>query len=708
MNEITKDEILNLLKEYNVDEISLLERPQITKEKLIQAIDQYKIIVPDLFYKSLAEKLGLPYIESFELKKKTHYAQALPYNVIRESHIILLGITPEKVKIATANPLNREIFVRLRLIFKREIEISVASLNAVSEVNDLGFQKMHSYKALEELRDRNPDESAYIILFPWQKVAIIILALIIGFFLIINTLYTIFVIFTLINITYFLMNPVKFYISVMGFTGSGRMVYVSNEDIDTINESTLPIYTILVPMYREKKMLPHILANIHNLDYPKNKLDVKLLMEEEDEETIGEARSLGLFGSVEKIIDPMTEDEYREFLKIFSPVIVPKSEIRTKPRACTYGLYRARGEFVVIYDAEDYPEPDQLKKAVIAFRKLGNDYACLQCLLNYYNSRKNILTRWFTIEYSYWYDYFLQGMDKVGAAIPLGGTSNHFRVKQLREIGAWDPYNVTEDADLGVRIARRNLKTGMLNSHTYEESVSSVQGWINQRSRWVKGFIITWLVHMRHPRILYKELGFKRFIIFQLTFGGNFYLPLVNVILWSVFIAALLIPGIFSNWFDFRPFAFIAIFNLILGNLTYILLSVLATYKERQYDLLLFAFFSPIYWILMSIGAWKGAIQIVRNPYFWDKTAHGTDVAIQKPEDQNQMKKNIARIKVEIPTIERGMKRPTSIQIFLSVLLTLILIFGLVILLNIIHTPVSKFFAIQGLSNITSIIRMCC
>ncbi|MEI6294199.1 MAG: glycosyltransferase family 2 protein, partial [Methanomicrobiales archaeon] len=530
---------------------------------------------------------------------------------------------------------------------------------------------------------------------------IILILLVVGFFLIINTLYTLFVIFTIANITYFVMNPVKIFIAIKGFTGPKEGVRVSKEDIDNIDESKLPVYTILVPMYREKNMLPHILKNIHSLDYPKNKLDVKLLMEEEDEETLGEARSLGLFGSIEKIIEPMNEAEYREFLKIFDPVIIPKAEIRTKPRACTYGLYRAKGEYVVIYDAEDYPEPDQLKKSVIAFRNIGSDYACLQCLLNYYNPRVNILTRWFTIEYSYYYDYFLKGMDKIGAAIPLGGTSNHFRVKQIREIGAWDPYNVTEDADLGVRIARRNLKTGMLDSHTYEESVSTVRGWINQRARWVKGFIITWLVHMRHPRILFKELGLKRFVIFQLTFGGNFYMPLMNVLLWSVFIVAILVPESNASWFSFLPFAYLAIFNLIVGNLTYVFLLLYATYKERQYDSLPLVFLSPIYWILMSIGAWKGLIQLIRNPHFWDKTAHGTELATGRSEGPDQEVKKLTRISVEVPTFRKGMSKPTFVQVLTSVVLAVILIFGVLMLPIYFHIPVKMDQPVPGPTNAT-------
>jgi cellulose synthase/poly-beta-1,6-N-acetylglucosamine synthase-like glycosyltransferase len=226
-----------------------------------------------------------------------------------------------------------------------------------------------------------------------------------------------------------------------------------------------------------------------------------------------------------------------------------------------------------------------LKKVVIAFQRLGPKYACVQCLLNFYNPRKNMLTRWFSIEYSYYYDFYIQGLDKIDAPIPLGGTSNHFRMKTLRELGAWDPYNVTEDADLGMRIARKKLHTAVLNSHTYEEAVSRIPSWIKQRSRWVKGFVITWFVTMRHPIRVLQDIGLKNFLVFQTGFGGNFYLPLMNLFLWLIFAASFIIPDYFSRWFDFWPFAVIAVFNLLVGNLFFLTMMVIATWKEKQRDL---------------------------------------------------------------------------------------------------------------------------
>ena len=219
---------------------------------------------------------------------------------------------------------------------------------------------------------------------------------------------------------------------------------------------------------------------LKKMDYPQNKLDVVLLLEEDDTETLEAAKTHA---------PPINW----RFLRI------PNSIPKTKPKACNYGLFFARGKYLTIYDAEDIPEPDQLKKAVIAFKKAGNDFICFQAALNYFNRDENFLTKMFTLEYSYWFDYLLPGLYNLKLPIPLGGTSNHFDVEKLREIGAWDPFNTTEDADLGVRAFGRGYKVGVINSTTYEEANARVKNWIRQRSRWIKGYKQTFLVQARNP-----------------------------------------------------------------------------------------------------------------------------------------------------------------------------------------------------------------
>jgi len=691
---VTKEEIISLLKELDVPDLGLLDPPDITAETVISSLAQLRIPVPDQFFSTLADRLGLVYVEKSALLSTLDIGCLLPYAVGDEALILLLESKPSYIRVATANPLDQKLFDQMADVFKKKIEKDVVSIETIKTVTDGCYEGPHAYSALNELVDRQPEESAYRILVPWQKVSILIFITLMALLIAYNPYFGIFLIFTVINVTYFLMNPVKFYISIHGLTGTKRVIHITDDDIRAIRDEDLPIYTLLVPLFHEQEMLPHILSNIAKMDYPRDKLDVKILMEEEDEETLGKARKLGLFGNIEEIISPMTLEEYRKFLVIFHPVIIPNAELKTKPRACNYGLKRARGEFVVIYDAEDLPDRNQLKKVTIAFRRLGPEYACVQCMLNFYNSRKNILTRWFSIEYSYYYDYYIQGLDKIDAPIPLGGTSNHFRLKTLRELGAWDPFNVTEDADLGMRIARKKYKTGVLNSHTYEEAVTSVPSWIKQRSRWVKGFVITWFVTMRHPVRVFQDIGLKNFLIFQTGFGGNFYLPLMNLFLWIVFLAGFFIPTYFSKWFDFWPFAAIAVFNLIVGNLFFLSMMLLATWKEKQKDLLIYSLFSPIYWILMSIGAWKGFLQLVAGKaYKWEKTTHGTSIILDESLIQNQpenITQSVKWIEVKEPVVQNGKTKMTVPQLGFSLGFTLILVLLALIIVGFIpFAPIS-------------------
>lgn len=241
-------------------------------------------------------------------------------------------------------------------------------------------------------------------------------------------------------------------------------IEISTTALAELKSRHLPIYTILCPLYREAHVIPQFLAAINRLDWPKQKLDVLLLLEEDDQESIAAARAMKL----------------PRYVRV---VVVPHSFPKTKPKACNYGLHMAKGEYVVIYDAEDEPEPAQLRKSYLAFQKVGPEIKCLQAKLNYYNPHQNWLTRLFTAEYSLWFDVILTGLQSIQTSIPLGGTSNHFRTADLRTLQGWDPFNVTEDCDLGVRLFNQGYKTAIINSTTLEEANSDVKNWIRQRSR---------------------------------------------------------------------------------------------------------------------------------------------------------------------------------------------------------------------------------
>jgi len=373
---------------------------------------------------------------------------------------------------------------------------------------------------------------------------------------------------------------------------------------ERMDSADLPVYTILLPVFRETAVLRQLVAGIEGLDYPAALLDVKLLLEEDDTETRVAAEQIGL-------------PPYFEILQI--PDVGP----RGKPRACNYGLFRAKGEFLVIFDAEDRPEPDQLRKSVAAFRHCAPEVVCHQAKLNYFNRSRNLLTRWFTSEYSVWFDQLLPGLQALDVAIPLGGTSNHFRTDRLRALGGWNPYNVTEDAELGIRIFLRGWKTSVLDTTTYEEATSQYRNWIRQRSRWVKGYMQTYLSCMRHPIRLARRMGAKAFLAFHLFFGANSLCLLINPLFWALIVVwfathAGWIPSIFP-----APVFYLAFFGLLVGNGACMLSLVSGSVARRHYGDVKWAFLVPVYWLVMSVAAYKALGQLFHKPSYWEKTEHG-------------------------------------------------------------------------------------
>ena len=379
---------------------------------------------------------------------------------------------------------------------------------------------------------------------------------------------------------------------------------VSMRQVAELDDRNLPRYTVLVPVFREANIVGQLINNLGGLDYPTEKLEVLILVEEEDHET----RDAVLASS------PPAH---------FRIITIPAGHPQTKPRACNVGMYFASGDFLVIYDAEDTPEPDQLKKAVIAFRRGGDATVCVQASLNYFNDRQNVLTRMFTLEYSYWFDYMLAGLDYGDLPIPLGGTSNHFRTDALIELGGWDPYNVTEDADLGIRASALGFRVGVVNSTTMEEANSSIPNFIRQRSRWIKGYMQTSLVHARQPVTLLRQIGLRRFLAFVLLIAGT-PLTFLGVIPFSVVTAMTLVTpiGIVEQFFPVW-LLWITLLNFVIGNVVMIYLSMMGPYKRGIFHLVPWALLNPAFWVLHSIAAYKALWQLLTKPHYWEKTEHG-------------------------------------------------------------------------------------
>ena len=439
----------------------------------------------------------------------------------------------------------------------------------------------------------------------WQTLLLgsFVLALVIG--VIINLPLTLTLLIGILTVFYFLDVVFTFFVVLKSLDLPPEIDFDMDE-LQKIDDKDLPTYSILCPLYKEASVLPQFVENIKKLKYPIEKLEVLLLLEENDEETIDLAKNLNL----------------PSFFKI---VIVPDSLPKTKPKACNYGLNLAKGKYVVIYDAEDQPDIWQLKKAYLAFKKLPEQTACLQAKLNYYNPHHNLLTRLFTAEYSLWFDIVLPGFQSINTAIPLGGTSNHFKLTILKKLKGWDPFNVTEDADLGIRLFKFGYKTAIIDSTTLEEANSKIRNWLRQRSRWIKGYFQTYLVHMRNPVSFVREHKGHAFI-FQLVIVARTTFMLINPILWAMtilYFAAYQIVGPAIEALYPAPVFYMAVSALVFGNFIYLYNYMIGCAKRGHWPVVKYVFLIPFYWLAVSVAAGVAAIQLFTKPHYWEKTVHG-------------------------------------------------------------------------------------
>lgn len=370
-------------------------------------------------------------------------------------------------------------------------------------------------------------------------------------------------------------------------------------------EEDLPVYTLLVPLFREAAVLPQLAGALRRLDYPAAKLDIKLIFEADDRETQAAARALRLPAN-------------------FHHVVVPPGKPRTKPKALNFALQLARGSLVAVYDAEDRPEPNQLRRAVAAFAAGPPGLACVQAPLGFYNTGCNWLTRQFGIEYAALFDAQLPALEALSLPIPLGGTSNHFRRDRLEEVGAWDPHNVTEDADLGIRLARAGYRCAMLNSRTYEEACGRLPGWLGQRTRWIKGWLQTYFVHMRRPLHLWRELGPKGFIAFNVLIAGTVVSALAHPVFSGAIVYALMTGFVFADPPSASRLSLAAVntFNLTVGYTAAILLGWLGVNRRGLDGLASALKWMPVYWLLISLAAYRALWDLAWRPFHWDKTEH--------------------------------------------------------------------------------------
>ena len=368
---------------------------------------------------------------------------------------------------------------------------------------------------------------------------------------------------------------------------------------------TLPTYSVLVPIYKEpKQTLKKLITALNKIDYDTQKLTIYLITNHDDHET-------------NKIIKSISLPPHFKHFSVKGP-FKPKG----KPFCLNKALRHVNTDLMVVYDAEDVPDPKQLKMAAAMFASLPEDVVCLQGKLNYYNRYENLLAMLFTVEYTTWFDYFIPGLAKFNFPIPLGGTSNHFRVGPLKRLGCYDAYNVAEDCDIGIRIARAGWRVAALHSTTFEEACISPIAWIRQRTRWVKGYAVTWLVHTRSYYNIIRDLGFKGMVGFILFVWGVPFVNIVNPILYGITLTWLLFR---PEWIEyvFSGFSMLALYLFVFGNLCLIAMGAIAVFKRKWWGLCLVAPLMPFYQILQSVSTYRAMYQLFFDPHTWEKTPHG-------------------------------------------------------------------------------------
>lgn len=366
----------------------------------------------------------------------------------------------------------------------------------------------------------------------------------------------------------------------------------------------LPMVSVLVPLLEEKEITGALISRLSKLTYPKSQLEVVLVLEAGDRVTR----------------ETLSHTELPPWISVIE---VPEAnQLTTKPRALNYALDFCQGSIIGVWDAEDAPEPDQIERVVSRFQKAPANVACLQGILDYYNSDANWLSRCFTIEYASWWRVLLPGVARLGLVIPLGGTTLFFRRNILERLCGWDAHNVTEDADLGVRLARQGYVTELLPTVTYEEANCRLWPWVRQRSRWLKGFLITWCVHMRHPGQLKADLGWVRFMGVQTMLLATFSQFACAPLLWSFWLALAGVAHPVELTLG-TPVMWAMIITFILAETLNLGLSMVAVSGKAHRHLMWWVFTTPFYFPLGALAAFKGLYEFVVSPFFWDKTEHG-------------------------------------------------------------------------------------
>lgn len=554
----------------------------------------------EAYYGAIARLLRLPFIQTID-PGLVQDAMTLDSQLTRPTMIRLAhrGRAPETVIVPEAGRL-AELAAALATLPPLGRDLAITTPSAIRKAVWAAGAGRRGREVTNGLFERQPAFSARTVLSGSQGfIAGAMVAAMAAAFLIVPVLMLL-ILHVVLSLTYFASLMLRLTALAL------KMHRPSTTTRLSLQAGPLPRYTVMVALYREAPVVSQLIACLERLDWPRARIDIKLVCEEDDTETIDALVAL----------QPGPQ---------FEIITVPAIGPRTKPKALTYALSSARGEYLAIYDAEDRPHPKQLREAHATFLKGPPELACLQAPLIIANARQSPLSALFSLEYSALFRGLLPMLARRRMPLPLGGTSNHFKTAILKQVGGWDPYNVTEDADMGLRLYRLGYRSDVLTCQTLEDAPVDASIWMAQRARWFKGWLQTWLVLMRDPVKLMREMGLAAFLTFQLMVGGMLISallhPLIFVFLWLGASALLEAPK------DDLPLGVVSLFVMDFVNIlgSYLIFLGLGVGSMIDHEKRLVGWrwtLVPFYWLMISIAAWRAAIELKTKPFHWNKTPH--------------------------------------------------------------------------------------
>lgn len=554
----------------------------------------------EAYYGAIARLLRLPFIETID-PGLVQDAMTLDSQLTRPTMVRLVhrNRAPETVIAPEAGRLAK-LAVALATLPRLGRDLAITTPGAIRKAVWAAGARRRGREVTNGLFERQPAFSARTVLSGTQGfVAGAVVAATVAAFFIVPVVMLLFL-HIVLTLTYFASLMLRLTALILKVHRPSPIERLSRQT------GPLPRYTVMVALYREAPVVGQLLTCLDRIDWPRALIDIKLVCEEDDTETIAALLAL----------QPGPQ---------FEIVTVPSIGPRTKPKALTYALSSARGEFLAIYDAEDRPHPQQLREAYLTFLKGPAELVCLQAPLIIANARQSPLSALFSLEYSALFRGLLPMLARRRMPLPLGGTSNHFKTAILKQVGGWDPYNVTEDADMGLRLYRLGYRSDVLTCQTLEDAPVDVSVWMAQRARWFKGWLQTWLVLMRDPVRLMREMGLPAFITFQLMVGGMLISallhPLIFVFLWLGASALLEAPK------DDLPLGVVSLFVLDFVNIlgSYLIFLGLGVGSMIDHEKRLIGWrwaLVPFYWLMISVAAWRAAIELKTKPFHWNKTPH--------------------------------------------------------------------------------------